>query len=66
MMQQHSGRLTSYFREVRAELKKVNWPTRQQTFYYTLTVIGACAFAVVFLGGLDTLFVYILNTFVLR
>ena len=64
-MQRYLVNFTTYLREVRFELKKVNWPTRQETLYYTLTVVVVCILAVIFLGGLDSLFAYLLNTFVL-
>lgn len=31
-----------FFKDVRAELKKVIWPTREQLTNYTVTVLGAC------------------------
>jgi preprotein translocase subunit SecE len=33
------GRIVRFFREVRAELAKVIWPSRQQTLVYTGVVI---------------------------
>ncbi|MDP3794911.1 MAG: preprotein translocase subunit SecE [bacterium] len=57
--------MVSYFREVKSELRKVHWPSRQETVYYTLTVIAVSVAAAVFLGGLDVLFAYLLNTFLL-
>jgi len=58
-------RLTTFLKEARIELKKVTWPTRQETIRFTVMVVvisGAVAF---FLGGLDFVFQYILNTFIL-
>ena len=34
------ARMTKYLREVRAELKKVNWPTRQELTTYSIVVLG--------------------------
>lgn len=31
-----------FFKDIRAELKKVIWPTKEQLVNYTLTVLGAC------------------------
>jgi preprotein translocase subunit SecE len=59
-------KLVFFLKEVRLEIKKVNWPTRQETIKYTLMVIGACFFVAVFLGGLDYLLTIILNKFVVR
>src|SRR3989344_4065712 len=33
-------KLTTYFKETRLEMKKVNWPTRPETLRYTITVIA--------------------------
>ncbi|MBS3985097.1 MAG: preprotein translocase subunit SecE [Selenomonadales bacterium] len=33
--------LTKFLREVRSEMRKVVWPTRQQTVNYTLVVVAA-------------------------
>jgi preprotein translocase subunit SecE len=35
-------RIIKFFKEVRSELKKVIWPTKQQLFNNTLTVLLAC------------------------
>lgn len=58
-------RLTTYLKEVRIELKKVTWPTREETTRYTLVVIVVSIALAVFLGGLDVVFQWVLNTFVL-
>jgi len=59
------NKLITFLKEVRVEMKKVNWPTRQQTLKYTLTVIGVCVAVAVYLGGIDFIFTTILNKFVL-
>lgn len=48
-----------FFQEVIAELKKVTWPTRQQTIKLTLVVITVSAAIGLFVGGLDILLVNI-------
>ena len=48
---------TNYFRESFAELKKVSWPTKNQTINYSLVVIGISLGLAIFLGVLD----YVLN-----
>ena len=55
------NKITTYLKEVRMELAKVNWPTRRQTLKYTLIVIGASLATAVFLGGIDFLFSYLLD-----
>jgi preprotein translocase subunit SecE len=54
-----------FLKEVRVELKRVTWPTRQQTIKYTLIVIGLSLGVAVFLGGLDFLFTWLLDKFVI-
>lgn len=58
-------RFTTFLKESRVELQKVTWPSRQDTVRYTLTVIVISAAMALFLGGLDYLFQYTLNTFIL-
>ena len=40
-------------RDTRAELKKVTWPSRQETINLTLVVIGISVALGVVLGGVD-------------
>lgn len=58
-------RLTTFLKESRVELKKVTWPTRQETIRYTATVIVLSLAVALFLGGLDYLLQWILNNFIL-
>ncbi|MEK9174753.1 MAG: preprotein translocase subunit SecE, partial [Patescibacteria group bacterium] len=59
------NKLTTYLKEVRLELSKVNWPSREQTTRYTFLVIGVSLAVAFFLGGLDYIFSWVLNKFVL-
>lgn len=45
-----------FLKEVKLELKRVNWPTRQETLNYTFIVIGISLAVAAFLGGLDFVF----------
>ena len=45
-----------YFKETRAELRKVNWPTRRQALNLTLIVIGVTVIMSALLGVIDWLF----------
>lgn len=54
----------TFLKEVKVELKKVNWPTRQQTIKYSLIVVGASAALAAFLGGLDFIFTFVINKFI--
>ena len=58
-------RIVTFLKEARIELKKVKWPSREETVRYTLAVIVISAALGVYLGGMDYLFQFILNTFVL-
>jgi len=58
-------KIITFLKEVRLEMKKVNWPTRKETIRYTLIVIGASATVAIFLGGLDFIFNILLTKFVL-
>jgi len=46
----------NYFREVRAEMKHVSWPTRRLTAVYTVVVIVVSIATAVYLGLLDYIF----------
>jgi preprotein translocase subunit SecE len=48
--------MINYFREVRAEIKHVSWPSRRLTVLYTLVVIGISLGTAVYLGLLDYAF----------
>ncbi|MCL4199869.1 preprotein translocase subunit SecE [Patescibacteria group bacterium] len=50
---------TKFFSEVATELRKVTWPTRQETIKLTLAVIIISVTVGLFVGGLDILFVNI-------
>jgi len=57
-------KIKTFFKEVLAETKKVDWPTREQTLKYTLIVIGISLGVAMFLGILDFIFLKILSKFV--
>lgn len=45
-----------YFHDTRAELRKVTWPTREETKNLTLIIVGATIAMAIFLGTLDYIF----------
>ena len=45
----------AFLREVRAELKKVTWPTKKQVWYWTLIVIVFTLGVSLYLGLIDFL-----------
>ena len=48
--------MPQYFKDVRAEMKHVTWPTRNQALVYTLVVILVSLATAVYLGLLDFIF----------
>ena len=50
---EHHARRGGFVRESVAELKKVEWPTRNQTFQGVVVVIIACVIVGAYLWGLD-------------
>jgi len=58
-------KIVSFFKEVRLEMKKVNWPTRKETVKYTLIVVGFSVITAIFLGGLDAFYQFLLNKFII-
>jgi preprotein translocase subunit SecE len=59
-------KIWTFIKESRAELRKVNWPTREQTIKFTSAVIGVSLAVALFLGFLDYFFEYILKQFVVK
>ncbi len=57
--------LISFLKEVRTEMKKINWPTKEQVWQYTLIVIGISFVVALYLGGLDFILTTLLNKFIL-
>ncbi len=47
------GRVSLYYRQVVAELRKVIWPTRKQLVTYTTVVLIFVAFVMTIVGLLD-------------
>lgn len=48
--------MPQYFKDVRAEMKHVSWPTRQQWISYTAVVILVSLVTAAYLGLLDYAF----------
>jgi preprotein translocase subunit SecE len=57
-------KIMTFFKEVRLETKRVNWPTREETLKHTLNVIIFSVAVAIYLGGLDFIFSVLLNKFV--
>lgn len=55
---------TSYFKGVRSELKKVNWPTRKELTNYTIVVLSTTLALTIIIWGLDLVFKGLLSAIV--
>ncbi len=51
-----NNRLTKYIKDSYEEMRKVAWPTRQETIRLTIVVILISVFVATFLGLLDYIF----------
>jgi preprotein translocase subunit SecE len=47
-----------------SEIKKITWPTRQETIKYTLIVIAICVLVALILGLFDLLYMHLLESFI--
>lgn len=56
-------KLIAFVGEARQELRRVNWPTRQETVRLTLIVIGMSLGVAAFLGFFDYLFTVLVTRF---
>ena len=51
--------IVRYFKETRAELRKVTWPTRQEALNLTLIVVAFTIFMAALLGIIDYIFAWV-------
>lgn len=58
-------KITNYLKESYSEMKKVTWPSKKETYQYTLLVIGISLTVAVFLWLLDQVFNFLLKTFII-
>ena len=56
------ARIRKYFRDTKSEVKKVVWPTRQQIVNNTGVVIACIIVVGAFIGVLDAVFTFGLQT----
>jgi len=54
-------KVISFLKDVKLELSRVSWPTKEQTAKYTGIVVAVSLAVAGFLGGLDIVFQAILN-----
>lgn len=50
------SKITSYIKDSVEEMKKVTWPTKKETYRYTVLIIGISLGVAIFLGSLDYIF----------
>lgn len=55
----------TYLKESYAEMRRVQWPTREQVKNYTILVVILSITVAIFLGTLDTVFGWALRTFII-
>ena len=53
--------MPQYFKEVRAEMRHVSWPTRRQAIVYTAVVIGVSLATATYLGLWDYIFTAVIQ-----
>lgn len=54
--------ILTFFRDVQTEMKKVTWPTREETTQMTVVVIIATVITGVYVGGIDYVLTKVLAT----
>ena len=55
-----------FLEEAKVELTRVNWPTQKEIIRYTILVVVISLSVAVFLGALDFLFAYLVETYLLQ
>ncbi len=58
--------IIKFLGEAKVELTRVNWPTQKEIIRYTILVVVISLSVAVFLGALDFLFAYLVETYLLR
>lgn len=54
-----------FFREIISELKKVTWPSREETTNLTVIVLVVSVAVGIFLGAVDYIFTQLINVLIL-
>lgn len=55
-----------FLRDVIKEVKKINWPTKEETIRYTIIVVGISLGVAIYLGGFDAIFNYLITKFIFK
>ena len=53
--------ILTYLKATRAEVKKVNWPTRREALRLTMVVLAVTVFMALVLGALDYVFAQLIS-----
>ncbi|MDP4009178.1 MAG: preprotein translocase subunit SecE [bacterium] len=64
-MEKPVSNIGTFFREVKAEARKVNWPTREHVTESTIIVLSFAVVIATFLGFLDFILARIIQLFFL-
>jgi preprotein translocase subunit SecE len=64
MMPAFSKNPVVFLKEVKAELTKVVWPTRQQVIQLTIIVVAVSLLVGIYIGGLDFAFTKMTDLFI--
>ncbi len=59
------SRFIQYLKDTQTELKHVSWPTRAQAIAFTVVVVAISILTAAYLGALDALFTFFVETFVI-
>ena len=59
-----ASKVKNYFKGVRSELKKVNWPTKKELTNYTIVVFTTTLALTIVIWGLDLVFKGLLSVIV--
>lgn len=59
-------KVIDFFSEVKLELAKVTWPTKDEVIRLTLVVIAISTIVGIYVGGVDYLFTKILELVIVR
>ncbi len=59
------SKVTDFLKKVKMELKKVNWPNRQELSSYTAVVLLTVTALIIFIGIVDALFTQIITPLIM-
>ncbi|HLV09171.1 MAG TPA: preprotein translocase subunit SecE [Halanaerobiales bacterium] len=58
-------KIINFFRQVKGELKKVNWPSREELTSYTTVVIVTVVVLIAFIGVIDVLLTQLITPLIM-